>query len=89
MRGQSPRMPGDPVKPRGGGHYRSLLRRQQHRRYLHCARPEPGHRLAAPITATPVDVTAGTGIGREQTFHEVFSGGPERAFSTADLRPVG
>jgi hypothetical protein len=35
----------------------SLLRRQQHRRYLHRARPEPVHRLAAPISTTQVDVT--------------------------------
>lgn len=35
----------------------SLLRRQQHRRRLLRARPEPAHRLVAPVATTQVDVT--------------------------------
>ena len=35
----------------------SLLRRLPQRRYLHRARPEPVHCLAAPIYTTQVDVT--------------------------------
>ena len=35
----------------------SLLPRQQHRRDFHRARPEPVHRLAAPVSTPQVDVT--------------------------------
>jgi hypothetical protein len=58
----------------------SLLRRQQHRRYLHRARPEPVHRLAAPISTTQVDVTLDTCLKRDALLRRTLDAMAARSY---------